>query len=56
MGVVDMMFATSYLYHESASFRVDREQKNIIVISHNGSMLLKQNIPEWNMLLMIGLT
>jgi hypothetical protein len=31
-------------------------KKNIIVISHIGGMLLKQNIPEWNMLLMIGLT
>jgi hypothetical protein len=36
--------------------RVDTEQKKTILISHIGNMLLKQNIPEWNMLLMIGLT
>ena len=51
-----MMFVASKVYHESASCRVDREQKTDIVISHIGGMLLKQNIPEWNMLLMIGLT
>ncbi len=56
MWVVDMMFAVSKVYHKSASCRVDREQKNKIVISHIGGMLLKQNISEWNMLLMIGLT
>ena len=56
MEVVDMMFATSLVYHKSASCRADTEQKNIIMISHVGCLLLKQNLPDMNMLLMIALT
>jgi hypothetical protein len=57
IDVVDMMFAASLEYNESASCRADTEQKKKYYCDKScWQFVIKTNFPEWNMLLMIALT